>query len=434
MAYKLLILDDDGDFNSLLTDIFEQADYIVSSVQDPREAVDLFKSEDYDLVVTDHKMPDMTGASFMKLIKELKPDVPVIMVSGYLENNTIRDLIRDGVGGVFLKPLNIFSLLERTAELIDESLKIKKAKESGAISQDYVGDLNSTGVDSDFRSFPCKSVASIDFAEKLNGLHNFKSTLTLMGEPGTHFRAICEDLRRSSEPRCETFIYLSVGSFDENQVLAMIEKENNSVERVTCVLLEVENMSDEQKGLAVHLAKSSGPFASLDVGLRTVFCISGDLDELFDQGLINDHLYILMGTAEIQVPPLRECALDIAIMAQQIVVDLLREKAKSTVPVFDGSARNLFRQYAWPNNYQELYETVKGVVEMSDVPVYTQTEIHSVLRSKQEVSPVTQMARDLEDVRVDYLRAAMILLSGNRQDAARFFGVEQSSVDTILNR
>ena len=104
MSYSVLILDDDVDFNSLLTDIFEQADYVVTSLTDPLGAVDVFRDTEYDLVVTDHKMPEMTGSEFMKVIKDIKPSVPVIMVSGYLENDTIRELISEGVGGVFLKP------------------------------------------------------------------------------------------------------------------------------------------------------------------------------------------------------------------------------------------------------------------------------------------------------------------------------------------
>jgi DNA-binding NtrC family response regulator len=123
MPKKLLILDDDSDFNSLLTDIFEQADYEVTSIEDPLVAVEVFQETHFDLVVTDHKMPEMTGTEFMKKIKEIRPSTPVIMVSGYLENDAIRDLISDGVGGVFLKPLNIFSLLFMKIYFIDRSWK-----------------------------------------------------------------------------------------------------------------------------------------------------------------------------------------------------------------------------------------------------------------------------------------------------------------------
>jgi len=103
MPYSVLILDDDADFMCLLTDVFEQAGYIVTSLTDPIKAVDAFRETDYDLVVTDHKMPKMAGAEFLKVIKKIKSEVPVIMVSGYLENDTIRELISGGVGGCLSK-------------------------------------------------------------------------------------------------------------------------------------------------------------------------------------------------------------------------------------------------------------------------------------------------------------------------------------------
>lgn len=342
MPHSVLILDDDADFNSLLTDIFEQADYIVTSLTDPVEAVDVFRDTEYDLVVTDHKMPEMTGAEFMKVIKKIRPEVPVIMVSGYLENDTIRELISEGVGGVFLKPLNIFSLLERTSELIEEAKKLESSPAGG----EGEGEGEDAGLQLGFafRSYPCKSGASASFAERLYSLRNFKSTLSLIGEPGMHYRSICEDIRGFYESDAEHFIYLSAGSFDEAQALSLIEAAQAAgADRVTCVLLELETMSDSQKALATELAKHEGPFESADVALRTIFCVSGDLDSLFDQELIDENLYILMGTAEVRVPPLRECHFDVGIMAQQIVVEIAREKSLASVPRLERSARDLFR-------------------------------------------------------------------------------------------
>ena len=189
MPHRVLILDDDADFNSLLTDIFEQADYNVTSLMDPIEAIEACRDREYDLIVTDHKMPEMTGAAFMKAVKKVRPEVPVIMVSGYLENDTIRELISEGVGGVFLKPLNIFSLLKRTAELIEETQKLQDSSASDGEGAD--GEDAGTHLGFSFRSYPCKSGASTSFAERLYSLRNFKSTLSLIGEPGMHYRSIC---------------------------------------------------------------------------------------------------------------------------------------------------------------------------------------------------------------------------------------------------
>ncbi|WPJ94716.1 response regulator [Coraliomargarita algicola] len=431
MPYSVLILDDDADFNSLLTDIFEQADYIVTSITDPIEAVEVFRETEYDLVVTDHKMPDMTGAEFMKVIKEIKPEVPVIMVSGYLENDTIRELISEGVGGVFLKPLNIFSLMERTAELIEEAKKIENTSAHGVVDEDSSDAGVKFGFS--FRSYPCKSGASASFAERLHSLRNFKSTLSLIGEPGMHYRSICEDIRGFYEGDVEQFIYLSAGSFDQEQALSLIEAaQQGGVERVTCVLLELETMNAEQKKLATTLAKHEGAFEGLDVVLRTIFCVSGDLDSLFDEGLIDENLYILMGTAEVRVPPLRECNVDVGVMAQQLVVEVAREKSLASVPRFERSARDLFRQHVWERNFEELRATVRKIVDQNPGDVITHAAVKSALRLTSGASPRTLFESHLSSQQVDYLRAAAILFGGDRSKAASFFDTDVVSIDAKI--
>ena len=435
MAFSVLILDDDVDFNSLLTDIFEQADYIVTSLKDPIEAIEVFKNTDYDLVVTDHRMPEMSGAEFMKVIKQMKPEVPVIMVSGFMENDTIRSLISGGVGGVFLKPLNIFSLLDRTAELIDEAKRLKQNTQSNdvALAGATAAEVEGEARGFPFISFPCKSQASIDLAERLYHLRNFKSTLSLIGEPGTQFRLICEDIRNFYESDKEHFIYLSLGSFDTEQVLSMFEQAKQSgAERVTCVLLDVESMTDAQKRLATVLSKCAGVFESIEIPLRTIFCANGDLDALFDEGRIDEDLYILMGTAEVCVPALRDCVLDIAILAQQMVVDIVREKGLASVSRFEASARDFLSKQSWDNNYEQLRMTVRQVMESNPGEVLMLSAVTAALQSTALASPRARFEARLSRARVDYVRATSILLGGDKAKVAAFFGTDTTVIEATL--
>ncbi len=433
MAYSVLILDDDADFNSLLTDIFEQADYIVTSIEDPIEAVEVFRDTDYDLVVTDHKMPGMTGAEFMKTIKGMKREVPVIMVSGYLENDTIRELISDGVGGVFLKPLNIFSLLERTAELIEEAKKLHKSAEGSeeTLGAEDAGQHAKLGFS--FRSFPCKAQASLQFAERLYGLRNFKSTLSLIGERGTRYRAICEDIRGFYDSPTEHFIYLSAGSFDGDQVRSLIETANKAgAERITCVLLDVETMSEEQKKLATSLAKGEGLFDGETIPLRTIFCVSGDLDSLFDEALIDENLYILMGTAEVKIPALRECAHDIPVIAQQLVVDIARSQQLASVPRFDKSAREMLQSQPWHGNFEELSEAVRKVMDAKPGDILGKAALSVALENSSVATPRARAIAYLSGQQVDYARAAFILFKGDRTKVANFFGTDVNVIEGVL--
>jgi two-component system NtrC family response regulator len=431
MAYSILILDDDVDFNSLLTDIYEQADYIVTSVTDPVEAIEVFRETDYDLVVTDHKMPEMMGSDFMVEIKRHKPQIPVIMVSGYLENDTIRELIRDGVGGVFLKPLNIFSLLERTQELVEEAKRVENSSSESVGGPAGAESVNSPGFP--FRSFPCKSGASTAFAERLHNLRNFKSTLSLIGEPGTHYRRICEDIRSFNEGSGEQFIYLSAGTFDEVQTLSLIAKaQKEDARRITFVLLEFEAMEDVQKELAVRLAKHEDPFDGLDIEMRTVFCLSRDLDSLFDDEQIDESLYILMGTAEVRVPPLRECQADIGVMAQQLLMEIAREKSMATVPPLEGVARDLFRQYPWKRNFSELSEIIRIIIDDNQGDSISVEAVKAAIEGGRAEPLRARLKSFLEAQQTDYLRAASILCAGDRRRIAELFDTNVSTIESKM--
>lgn len=431
MPYRVLILDDDADFNSLLTDIFEQADYVVTSLINPSEAVEVFRENEYDLVVADHKMPDMTGAEFMKHCKLIRPEVPVIMVSGYLDNDTIRELISEGVGGVFLKPLNIFSLLERTNSLIEEN---KKQADLSNEEQSEDSERESDAkLGFPFRSFPCKSSASTNLAEKLYSLRNFRSTLTLIGEAGMHYRSICEDIRGFYESDQEHFIYLSPGTVDRNQVIALIEKaKENGAERVTCVLLNFEEMSESEQKTAGTLPKIKSEFQDSGVALRAIFCVSRDLDSLLNEGLIDDNLYILMGTAEVRVPPLRECQADTGIMAQQMVVELAREKNMPAVPRFEKAAREFLSEQRWEGNYEALQHTVQKMMAADPGDVLTLSQVKSQFQGAEGASSRVRLESYLTHRQVDLVRAGAILFSGDRARVANFFFTDVSVVASKL--
>ncbi len=115
MAKKILIVDDDDDFRGLLSDVFTQAGYEVTAVNNPNTAITTFSGEKFDAVVTDHNMPEMTGEDLIKNIRDIEPNIPVILVSGYLNQDLIQNL-KNVNTEIFHKPLNVISLLRKTEE------------------------------------------------------------------------------------------------------------------------------------------------------------------------------------------------------------------------------------------------------------------------------------------------------------------------------
>lgn len=115
MASKILIVDDDDDFRGLLSDVFTQAGYEVTAVDNANKALEMFSDHKFDAVVTDHNMPEMTGEDLIKNIRDNEPDIPIILVSGYLNQDLIQNL-KNVNTEIFHKPLNVISLLRKTEE------------------------------------------------------------------------------------------------------------------------------------------------------------------------------------------------------------------------------------------------------------------------------------------------------------------------------
>ena len=117
-SHRILIIDDDPDFNLLLSDIFEFYGYDSHSETEPSEAIAQFDTQSFDLVVTDHVLPGYTSAKVIAECRERVPGIPIIVISGYLSDVDISRLKENGIENVFIKPLNLQQLVDCCKELI----------------------------------------------------------------------------------------------------------------------------------------------------------------------------------------------------------------------------------------------------------------------------------------------------------------------------
>jgi len=423
MAKRILILDDDADFNSLLTDVFQQADYDVTSIQDPQKALGLFQEQTFDLVVTDQRMPTLTGQEFVRQLFQIRPGMPVVMVSGYLDNETIRTLIREGVGGIFIKPLNIFSLLKKTAELLEKAEELSGAGEANA-----AGHLGFP-----FHSFPARSPKSQAFAEKLYSLRGFKSNLLLVGGEGAPFEEIGEDLLRFETEVKEELLVLHRQNFSQPALLRQLQNfGDQGCARVTLMVPEAQALTDSEKTILYALAKRDGLFGKLPLQMRFVFCLHQDVDSLYDAGLIDEGLYLFLGTTEVRIPALGDCAEDLPILARQILFEEAREKQLAAEPELDESARDYLRKQPWKGHVGELRRTLRTVINLMEGDnrvtgelLQCALEFKGVRPSKLKVRP---MAEHLRDERDAYVSTVFGLCGEDSERVAAILGVSESWV------
>ena len=136
MAPRILIIDDEVDMLMLLRMIIEDnTEYDVETTNSPTEGIKLFREENYDLVITDLKMPGLDGMDIFDEFKELKPEVPIIMITAYGSMETSDEALRKGVAEFITKPFRKDSILftiKRVLELASvrrENLELKRRLE-----------------------------------------------------------------------------------------------------------------------------------------------------------------------------------------------------------------------------------------------------------------------------------------------------------------
>jgi two-component system NtrC family response regulator len=428
MGHRILILDDDIDFNSLLTDIFSQAGYDVTPEQDPQKALALIREFQFDLVVTDQRMPGISGKDFLRELKKVQPRTPIIMVSGFLDNETIRELIRDGVGGVFLKPLNVFSLLKRTAKLLEQAAESAarpgETEPEGAATAEFNHALPFS-----FASLPCRDPKSAEFAHKLYALRNFKNYLTLSGPRGTNFAAVCRDFETLRDKPGEQFLYLTNTMVEANNLLRLL-RENEGRERVTLCFLEADTLDLDRQRLLPQIARKSGVFAGLPTATRFIFCLSESLDALYDRGLVDENLYLLTSSSELAVPSLEECRDDIVLLAQQMVARESAARQLGSVPKFDLAAKSYLRDRQWPGNYNELHQVILSALGMVRNQTITRENLEKA--SGLGTAPVVDLRRHLVRLRDEYAQAANILCGGDRVAVGQVLGFDEEKVQRLL--
>lgn len=436
MSHRILILDDDADFNGLLTDIFSQADYTVVSEKDPRQALITIEANPVDLIVTDQQMPGMSGEEFMRQIKAKQPHVPVIMVSGYLDNDTIRDLIREGVGGIFLKPLNVFSLLKRTAKLLDEAEQNRGA--DVADDRDNAGDTTlasddyQSGLPFQFFSFSCRDQNSLAFANKLYSLRNFKSSLSLVGPKGSQFREICQDIEGFEPDDSGSFAFVDAPHVTEENLLEMMTSTAKaSKQRVTLVLLNADQLNTGQQEIIFKASKKEPPFAMVDKPVRTIFCLSQSIDDLFMEGKVNDNLYILMSTSEVIIPALNDCRDDIPVLAQMCLQKAARDLGRSGGTRLTQSALQYLRGREWNGNYEELNLCVADALAHS-IDTEVGMDAFQMVGTDSNSGLNRGLREILLDARNDYCKAAWLLCEGNLEEASQAIGVDEKSLKHYL--
>ena len=379
---KILIIEDEAPIRRVLNKILseESETYLVQEAEDGLQGVEMVKNEDFDLILCDIKMPKMDGVEVLEAIKKMKPEIPMVMISGHGDLDTAVNTMRLGAFDYISKPPDLNRLLNTVRNALDKKQlvvenKILKKK----ISKNYemIG----------------KSEAISHIKTMIEKVAQTDARVLITGPNGTGKELVAHQLHensnRSSQPIIEVNCAAIPSELIESELFGHVKGAFTSAVKDragkfeaanggTIFLDEIGDMSLSAqakvlRALQENLIQRVGADKDIKVDVRVIAATNKDLKLEIAEGRFREDLYHRLAVILIKVPALNDRRDDIPMLIEHFTNKISEEQgtAKKT---FSKEAIKLLQDYDWTGNIRELRNVVERLIilgnhEISDSDV-----------------------------------------------------------------
>jgi two-component system response regulator PilR (NtrC family) len=447
MPERLLVVDDEPSMREFLEIMLSQDGYEVRTAASGEEGLKLYKSEEPDLILTDVKMPGMSGLDLIKHIHSQDPALPVIAVTAYASADDALRAVREGAYDYLSKPFQIEDLriIIRNA-LEARRLRIENQELKKSI-QGFDNFSHMVGISPQMQEI-------FQFIEKVAPS---KASVLIIGESGTGKELIAKAIHKNS-PRCDKpFIAINCTAIPEN----LLESEMFGHQRGSFTgalankpgLVELAHTGtlflDEVGEIPIsiqakllrflqeHEFRRVGGTDEKKIDVRIIAATNKKLEFEMEKGNFREDLYYRLNVIRIRVPPLREREKDVPLLVNHFLRKFCTEQGKDITKVSSLALRVLCN-YQYPGNVRELENIIERCVtlEQSDQltaqhlpPKLTQSEGAACEIAELDIpSDGIELDRTLENLERKLINRALEITGGNRSRAARLLGISFRSL------
>ncbi len=376
---SLLLVDDDRLVLDAMSDWLREKGYRVAEARSADEAIARIDQTVFDVVLTDIRLQGGDGFDVLDHCQQICPETTVILMTGYATAETESDAIRAGAFEVLTKPL-----LDEQLELtIDRALAQRRAKADDAcLVPKTAVPVFSRSVHPGMENIVGHDYRMLRVFDMINTIADTKATVLITGESGTGKSLVARAIHRLSSRRSKPFVEIACGALPET----LLESElfghvagaftGASGERLgkfmlanggTIFLDEIDTASPNMQVKLLRLLQEFefepvGGTETYRVDTRVILATNEDLNRAVASGRFRRDLYYRVNVINIELPPLRQRAADIPLLAHHFLKKICQETGK-TVVGFSEEAMATLQGYPWPGNVRELQNVVeRGVL------------------------------------------------------------------------
>ncbi|AGW12768.1 sigma-54-dependent transcriptional regulator [Megalodesulfovibrio gigas] len=451
MSTNILCLDDEPNYLLILEAMLSDAGYSVTALSDPETALAYLDESDVDVIITDMKMPRMTGQDVLEHVKKNHPHIPVMIMTAFGSIEGAVEAMKIGAFDYITKPFSNEELLLSASKAMKMSATQRQFRILQESMEERYGLHQIIG-----RSKPMRDVlAMVDRAAPS------RSTVLITGESGTGKELVAKAIHFASPRQKNPFISVNCMALnpgvleselfghEKGSFTGAVARKRGRFELAdsgTLFLDEIGELSPETqvkllRVLQERIFERVGGAESIEVDIRIVTATNRDLLECVKEGTFREDLYYRLNVVHIQLPPLRERREDIPLLVAHFI-NKYAELNKMPVKAIAPEAMDYLCAYEWPGNIRQLENVVERcmvlapgeAIGVEDLPPEIKDE-ESQFKSAVDLLPARlDLADTLEKIEAALVRRALIRNDFVQTKASEALGISKSLMQYKLKK
>lgn len=449
---RILVVDDESLMREFLAESLSSQKYEVDSAENGIKALELMKNNKYDLILTDLKMPKITGMEVLSDAREKMPDCKVIMMTAYGTVENAVEAMKIGAFDYITKPFSVDEVLILVKRALEFSSLQKENKRLRSELEDKFS----------YRSIVGESSVMKKVFETIKTVSQSRSTVLVTGPSGTGKELVAMAIHYSSPRKNGPFIKINCAALpselmeselfghEKGAFTGAIRRYHGRFERAdggTLLLDEISEMSPrlQAKLLRVLQEREFEPVGSsetVSVDVRIIATSNRDLSRQIENGDFREDLYYRLSVININLAPLKQRISDIPLLVGYFLEKYNRENGKAVESV-SGEVMDLWMNHDWPGNVREFENTIERAVVMckgkeitiSDAEMPFHRSVREPAASAAENSIpggfAMKAGTSIADMEKDLIYRTLESQNGNRTSASEILGI---SVRTLRNK
>jgi two-component system response regulator GlrR len=431
LSPQILLVDDDESLLRLMTIRLQGEGYRVQGAEGGKEALRLMNTQNFDVVLSDLRMPGLDGLSLFEEIMALRKDIPVILMTAH---GTIQDAVeatQRGIFGFLTKPIDHDELRNLLAKAVSQS--------QGAQKGEWCSQIITRSMQMEQLLDQAYRVAQRDVS------------VLISGASGTGKELLATAIHKASKRANKQFVAINCGALPENLLeselfghakgsfTGAVNEHQGLFREADGGTLFLDEIGDMPIPLQVKLLRALqeqvirpvGSSKQIPIDVRILSATHKNLSTEMEEGNFREDLYYRLNVVNLSLPTLRERSEDIPLLARYLLKKS-SERHQVKVNRFSDDAMQLLTTELWPGNVRQLVNVIEQCVALTQTPVIASHLVEQALSASQQRWPTLTEARDAFEQ--SYLLKLLKMTDGNVTRAAELAGRNRTDMHKLMKK